>query len=101
MRHIGFTIATATLLFGLATHARATAAEPLAGNAAARQVSVLLDGREIYSQSVSPGVIHLVTPPQKAAGGTSVVSLQVDHTFSVPGDSRQLGISLFAGGWGR
>jgi molybdate transport system substrate-binding protein len=27
MRHIGFTIATATLLFGLATHTRATAAE--------------------------------------------------------------------------
>jgi len=46
-------------------------------------------------------VHRLVTPPQKAAGPTSVVSLQVDRTFSAPGDSRQLGIVLRGIGWGK
>ena len=70
-------------------------------NAAAREVSLWLDGRKVHTQSVAPGELRIVTSPQKAAGSTSIVSLQVDKTFSVPGDSRLLGVSLFDIGWGK
>ena len=70
-------------------------------NAAAREVSLWLDGRKVHTQSVAPGVLRILTPPLKAAGPTSIVSLQVDKTFSVPGDSRLLGVSLFDIGWGK
>jgi hypothetical protein len=71
-------------------------------NAAAREATVLLDGRKVHSQSIAPGMmLRIVTPPQKAAGPTSVVSLQVDRTFLVPGDSRKLGVVLLDIGWGQ
>ena len=70
-------------------------------NAAARAITVMLDGKKVYSQAFGPGMQRIVTPPQKAAGATSVVSLQVDHTFSAPGDSRVLGVSLMDVGWGK
>jgi hypothetical protein len=84
-----------------------TDAEPLhvnfylPDNAPARQLSVIVDGRTVDTQTLAPGIHRIVTPPQKAAGPTSVVSLQVDHTFQAPGDSRLLGISLFDIGWGK
>jgi len=68
---------------------------------AAREISVILDGRRVYSQAIHGGMQRIVTPPQKAAGAVSVVSLEVDRTFSAPGDSRKLGVSLFGIGWGK
>lgn len=73
----------------------------LPDNAAAREVSVILDGRKVDSKAIAPGMQRIVTPPQKAAGPTSVVSLQVDRTFSAPGDARQLGVVLLDIGWGK
>ncbi len=73
----------------------------LPDNAPARQVVVKLDGRQVYSQAIAPGMVRIVTPPQKAAGPNSIVSLQVDHTFSAPGDSRLLGVKLLDIGWGK
>ncbi len=83
-------------------------AEPLHVNfyqpdyAPARKLSILLDGRIIYSGALPGSGIHrIVTPPQKARDATSLIELQVDRTFSAPGDSRQLGIVLFDVGWGK
>jgi hypothetical protein len=70
-------------------------------NAAVRNVSFILDNQTVYSQAVKLGVTRIVTPAQKALGATSMVSLQVDHTFSAPGDSRQLGVVLQDIGWGK
>ena len=71
-------------------------------NAPARKVWVLLDGQTVYSETLpGPGMHRLVTPPQKARAATSVVALQVDRTFSAPGDSRQLGVVLLDMGWGK
>jgi hypothetical protein len=69
--------------------------------AAARDITILLDSRKVDSQPVKPGLQRIVTAPQKAAGPSSTVSLQVDHTFSAPGDSRQLGVVLIDIGWGK
>jgi hypothetical protein len=69
--------------------------------AAAREVTILLDGRKVHSQAIAPGMLYIVTPPQKPAGEISIVSLQVDKTFSAPGDSRQLGVVLLGIGWGK
>jgi hypothetical protein len=70
-------------------------------NATARRVTLLLDGRKVHTQTIAPGMQYIVTPPQKAAAATSVVSLQLDRTFSAPGDSRQLGVVLLGIGWGK
>jgi hypothetical protein len=74
----------------------------LPDNAPARRVTLLLDGSPVYSETLpGPGVYRLVSPPQKAAGATSMVALQLDKTFSAPGDSRQLGVVLIDLGWGK
>ncbi len=69
--------------------------------AVAREVSLFLDDRKVYSQALAPGMQRIVTPAEKAAGATSVVSLRVDRTFSAPGDSRKLGVVLQDIGWGK
>jgi hypothetical protein len=74
----------------------------LPDNAPARKLTVLLDGHPVYTTTLpGPGVHRIVTPPQKALAATSVVALQVDRTFSAPGDSRVLGIRLVDIGWGK
>ncbi len=71
-------------------------------NAPARKISLMLDGRMIHAQILpGPGMYRIVSSPQKAAGATSVASLQVDRVFQAPGDSRQLGVVLFDLGWGK
>jgi hypothetical protein len=61
--------------------------------APARHVELLLDGRVVASQTYSaPGAYTLRSPPQSPAGPTATVTLTIDHTFSVPGDHRELGV---------
>jgi hypothetical protein len=61
--------------------------------APARHVELLLDGRVVASQTYSaPGAYTLKSPPQSPAGPTATVTLTIDHTFSVPGDHRELGV---------
>jgi hypothetical protein len=70
--------------------------------APARRVQLLLDGREIASQTYSgPGSYILKSPPQAPAGTTATVTLTVDRTFSVPGDHRELGMVVSAIGFQR
>jgi hypothetical protein len=62
-------------------------------SAPARHVELLLDGRVVASETYSaPGTYTLKSPPQSPAGSTATVTLNVDRTFSVPGDRRELGV---------
>jgi 4-amino-4-deoxy-L-arabinose transferase-like glycosyltransferase len=61
----------------------------------ARQVTIAIDDHAVASQTYSaPGAYSLSSPPLKPAGDTAKVTITVDKSFSVPGDSRQLGIIL-------
>jgi hypothetical protein len=61
----------------------------------ARTIHLLLDGREVASETYSgPGAYTLQTPPLKPAGPVAVVALEVDQTFTAPPDTRDLGIVL-------
>ena len=61
----------------------------------ARQVTIALNDRAVASQSYSgPGTYVLSSAPMTPEGDTAKLTVTVDKTFSVPGDSRQLGIIL-------
>ena len=63
--------------------------------ARARRVTLLLDGREVASQTYpAPGTYTLESPPVRAAGAVATVEITIDETFFAPGDSRELGIVL-------
>jgi len=60
-------------------------------NAPARKVTVLLDGVQVAEQTwPAPGKYVLHSQPVQG----SAVTIVADRTFSVPGDSRELGIIL-------
>ena len=61
----------------------------------ARTVTVALDGRTIAQTTYpAPGEYTLSTPPIKPDGDSAKITITADKTFSVPGDSRELGIIL-------
>lgn len=61
----------------------------------ARQVTLVLDDRPAASATYSgPGSYSLSTPPIKPEGVAAKIGITLDKSFSVPGDSRQLGIIL-------
>jgi hypothetical protein len=63
--------------------------------ARARRVALLLDGREVASQTYpAPGTYTLESPPVRAAGAVAMVEIAIDQTFFAPPDSRELGIVL-------
>jgi hypothetical protein len=73
----------------VAVHFTIPAASP------ARQVTVALDDQTIASQTyAAPGTYVLSSPPMKPGGDTARLTLKIDKSFSVPGDSRQLAIIL-------
>src|SRR5262249_37067250 len=66
--------------------------------ARARKVSITLDGHEVASQTYdSPGAYTLKSGPVIG----SVVTIEVDQTFTAPPDRRELGIILLGVGFGR
>jgi hypothetical protein len=66
-------------------------------NAKVRRVTMLLDGREVASQSyIAPGPYQLETV--SAVRGSSV-EIRVDQTFTAPGDQRVLGMILVGVGF--
>ena len=68
--------------------------------ARARRVTLLLDGREVASQTYpAPGTYTLESPPVRAAGAVATVEIVIDETFFAPGDTRELGIVLTAVGF--
>jgi hypothetical protein len=63
--------------------------------ARARRVALLLDGREVASQTYpAPGTYTLESPPVRVAGAMAMVEIAIDATFFAPPDSRELGIVL-------
>ena len=63
--------------------------------ARARRVTLLLDGREVASQTyLTPGTYTLESPPVRAAGAVAMVEIAIDQTFFAPPDSRELGMVL-------
>jgi len=63
--------------------------------ARARRVALLLDGREVASQTYpAAGTYTLESPPVRAAGAVAIAEIAIDQTFFAPPDSRELGIVL-------
>jgi 4-amino-4-deoxy-L-arabinose transferase-like glycosyltransferase len=61
----------------------------------ARQVTIALNDHVVASQTYSaPGAYSLSSAPIKPNGDTARLTITADKSFSVPGDSRQLGIIL-------
>jgi hypothetical protein len=70
--------------------------------ARARKVTLLLDGREVISQTyLKPGLYTLISPPVKPVGIIAMIGIEVDQTFKGPGDSRDLGVVLIGVGFQR
>ena len=66
----------------------------------ARQVTISLNDRIVASQTYSaPGTYALSTPATKPEGDSARLTITVDKSFSVPGDSRELGIILTDAGF--
>jgi hypothetical protein len=63
--------------------------------APARKITVSADNQQVANQ-VYPGAgsYTLTTAPLRPQGPAVTVTIQVDRTFSVPGDERQLGVVL-------
>ena len=66
----------------------------------ARQIRLLLDGREVASQTYAgPGTYTLTTAPLQPASPVAFATIECDKTFTAPPDTRDLGIVLAAVGF--
>ena len=64
--------------------------------ATGKTLTIRVDGTVVHQQPMPPPGIHTVkTPPAQG----STVTIEVDRTFSVPGDNRQLGAVLIGAGF--
>ena len=69
-------------------------------NAPARTVWLVMDGKQVASQTYSaPGDYVLESSPLGPAGATASVEIDVDRVFTAPPDTRELGIVLKAFGF--
>jgi len=67
----------------------------ISDKARARKVTLLLDGREVASQTFArPGLYTLTTSPLRAEGAAATIGIEIDRTFTDPPDQRQLGVVL-------
>jgi hypothetical protein len=66
-------------------------------NATARQVTLLLDGREVASHTYPGPGAYTLTSAEPLPGTT--VEIRVDRTFTAPGDQRALGMVLIGVGF--
>lgn len=72
----------------------------LPDQAPAREVTLTLDGKEIARQTYSKtGGFTLESAPVIPGGGTATLAIEVDKTFSVPGDQRVLGMIIVSAGF--
>jgi hypothetical protein len=68
--------------------------------AAARRITLLLDGKEVAAQSYpGPGAYTLHSQPLRPNSRIVMLSIAVDATFHAPGDARELGIVLLSAGF--
>jgi hypothetical protein len=66
-------------------------------NAKARQVTLLLDGKEVAAKTLPGPGKHTIESTEPVRGGT--VEIRVDQTFRAPGDQRDLGVVLLGVGF--
>ncbi|MCX6629941.1 MAG: hypothetical protein NTW28_20175 [Candidatus Solibacter sp.] len=66
-------------------------------NARARQVTLLLDGREVASHTYAAPGPYTLTSTEPLQGAS--VEIRVDRTFTAPGDKRALGMVLIGVGF--
>ena len=58
-------------------------------------MTLSIDGQEVASQTyAAPGSYTLEAPPRAVSTPTVTVMIAIDKTFSVPTDTRELGIIL-------
>lgn len=68
--------------------------------AAARQLRLTLDGVELARAALGRTGLHrIVTHAVRPMRDTATLAIEVDRTFSAPGDHRELGIILVAAGF--
>lgn len=71
-------------------------------HAAARRIRVELDEAIVLERALpGPGLHSIVSGPVKPAGPTARLTVEVDRTFRVPGDHRELGVILAGAGFRR
>ncbi len=72
----------------------------ISDKAPARKVTLLLDGREVASQSFDrPGLYTVSSAPTRGTGSTATVEIDIDRTFTDPPDERHLGVILNGAGF--
>ena len=73
----------------------------ISDKAVVRHVKLLLDSREVASGSYDhPGLYTLATAaPVHPQGATATVEIRIDKTFTVPPDTRELGMVLAGAGF--
>ena len=83
--------------------ARLRVAFYISDKAPARHITLSLDGNQVASQTYpGPGSYTLESAqPVKVAGESAAVQIDVDRTFSAPGDKRELGVVLIGVGFVR
>lgn len=68
----------------------------------ARSVRLTLDGRLLKEEHyAAPGAYTLVTEPVVSTPPAATLTIEIDQTFSVPGDQRQLGLILLGAGFSK
>jgi hypothetical protein len=110
--HIGSPEAASQILFGIYNNDRWTAEKAgvvvkrpdgatrveavvfVPPQAPAKQLRLYVDGALIATQNIGAPGRYAIGAPAPPGADTAMVTLQVDRTFSVPGDQRQLGVVL-------
>jgi hypothetical protein len=68
--------------------------------APARRISVSLDGTPVIERTLpSPGSYTLASGPLTVTSEAPSITIEVDRTFSAPGDRRELGVVVSAVGF--
>jgi hypothetical protein len=71
-------------------------------NAPARRVRLELDGVTVLDRALSgPGLHTIASQPVPPSGPTATLVIEVDRTFRVPGDHRELGVIVVEAGFAR
>jgi hypothetical protein len=70
-------------------------------NAPARRVTLTLDGREVAARDLpGPGAYDIDSPqPVRGERESAMLQIDVDRTFTAPGDRRDLGVVLIGAGF--
>jgi len=73
----------------------------ISDKAPARHVVLSLDGRVVAAQTYPGPAVYTLESAQPVAGAgqSAAVQIEVDRTFSVPGDKRELGVVLIGVGF--